>query len=143
MYQKPSPTIAMWCHASPKSATAPANMKMRLIKRARASIGVIGSKPASSGPSLRQGVRATLDGRLRMRGNDFGKNAPRSLTLVKLYLQEHPAPVPAYLERTSSEPRPGKENTFSTITAPLSSQPIFTARIVITGIKPFRSACFI
>src|SRR5271156_2304708 len=35
------------------------------------------------------------------------KKAPRSLQLVKLNLQESPAPVPSYLERTSSEPPEG------------------------------------
>jgi small subunit ribosomal protein S4 len=35
------------------------------------------------------------------------KNASRSQQLVKLYLQESPAPVPSYLERTSSEPPEG------------------------------------
>ncbi len=36
------------------------------------------------------------------------KNRPRSLQLVKLYLQESPPPVPDYLERSSTEPPEGK-----------------------------------
>jgi small subunit ribosomal protein S4 len=36
------------------------------------------------------------------------KNRPRSLTLVKLVLQETPAPVPDYLERTATEPPAGR-----------------------------------
>lgn len=36
------------------------------------------------------------------------KNRPRSLQLVKLYLQESPPPVPDYLERSSTEPPEGR-----------------------------------
>src|SRR6516225_7288355 len=36
------------------------------------------------------------------------KNRPRSLTLVKLVLQESPPPVPDYLERTAAEPPAGR-----------------------------------
>lgn len=36
------------------------------------------------------------------------KNRPRSLTLVRLYLQENPPPVPDYLERVSAEPPEGR-----------------------------------
>jgi len=36
------------------------------------------------------------------------KNRARSLTLVKLVLQENPPPVPDYLERTATEPPAGR-----------------------------------
>jgi len=36
------------------------------------------------------------------------KNAPRSLQLVRLALQEHAPQPPDYLERTSAEPPEGK-----------------------------------
>jgi small subunit ribosomal protein S4 len=36
------------------------------------------------------------------------KSKPRSLQLVKLYLQESPPPVPDYLERSSTEPPVGR-----------------------------------
>jgi len=36
------------------------------------------------------------------------KNRPRSIQLVKLYLQESPPPVPDYLERAGTEPQEGR-----------------------------------
>ena len=36
------------------------------------------------------------------------KSKPRTLTLVRLHLQESPPPVPDYLERTSEEPPSGR-----------------------------------
>jgi small subunit ribosomal protein S4 len=36
------------------------------------------------------------------------KNRPRSLTLVRLYLQENPPPPPDFLERVSAEPPEGR-----------------------------------
>jgi small subunit ribosomal protein S4 len=36
------------------------------------------------------------------------KNRPRSLQLVRLYLQENPPPAPDYLERVSAEPPEGR-----------------------------------
>ncbi len=63
----------------------------------------------SHGHVLLNGKMCNIPSLLVKPGNTIAvKNNPRSLELVKLFLQESPPPVPDYLERSSTEPPEGR-----------------------------------